>query len=41
VFKDKEFHKVQILDPATGTGTFLVETVKQIYEKIGKTMPGN
>lgn len=27
------FHKVQILDPATGTGTFLAETVRQIYRK--------
>lgn len=26
-------HKVQILDPATGTGTFLSEVVKQIYKK--------
>jgi predicted helicase len=26
-------HKVQILDPATGTGTFLAETVSQIHEK--------
>jgi type I restriction-modification system DNA methylase subunit len=28
-----EVHKVQILDPATGTGTFLAETVSQIYDK--------
>lgn len=28
----KEFHKVQLLDPATGTGTFLAEVVKQIYK---------
>jgi len=27
-----DFHKVQILDPATGTGTFLAEVVKQIYK---------
>jgi predicted helicase len=26
-------HKVQLLDPATGTGTFLSEVVKQIHEK--------
>ena len=26
-----EVHKVQILDPATGTGTFLAETVKHIF----------
>lgn len=30
---EKEVHKVQILDPATGTGTFLAETVKHIYKK--------
>jgi len=30
---DKEVHKVQILDPATGTGTFLAEVVKLIYKK--------
>ncbi len=28
-----EFHKVQILDPATGTGTFLTEVIKQIHQK--------
>ena len=27
----KEIHKVQILDPATGTGTFLAQTVRHIY----------
>lgn len=30
---EKEVHKVQILDPATGTGTFLAEVVKHIYTK--------
>lgn len=29
----KEVHKVQILDPATGTGTFLAEVVKQVYKQ--------
>ncbi len=29
---DKEVHKVQILDPATGTGTFLAEVIKHIYK---------
>jgi len=29
----KQTHKVQILDPAAGTGTFLVEVVKQISKK--------
>ena len=27
----REYHKVQILDPATGTGTFLAEVVRKIY----------
>ena len=30
---DQEVHKVQILDPATGTGTFLAEVVKHIHKK--------
>ncbi|RCH55274.1 DNA methyltransferase [Mucilaginibacter hurinus] len=30
---EREVHKVQILDPATGTGTFLAEVVKHIYNK--------
>ena len=29
----KPFHRVQILDPATGTGTFLAEVVNQIYDR--------
>jgi len=31
--KKHEVHKVQILDPATGTGTFLAEVIKQVYNK--------
>ncbi|MCD8406029.1 N-6 DNA methylase [Tenacibaculum dicentrarchi] len=30
---DKQVHKVQILDPATGTGTFLAEVIKHIHKK--------
>jgi len=37
---EKEVHKVQILDPATGTGTFLAEVVKFIYNKNFKAMKG-
>lgn len=37
---EKEIHKVQILDPATGTGTFLAEVVKYIYAKNFKAMQG-
>jgi len=31
---EKTVHKVQILDPATGTGTFLAEVIEKIYEHI-------
>lgn len=34
----KMLHRVQILDPATGTGTFLAETVKQIKRDLGGQM---
>ena len=37
---EKEVHKVQVLDPATGTGTFLAEVVKFIYNKNFKAMKG-
>jgi predicted helicase len=30
---EQEVHRVQILDPATGTGTFLCEVVKYIYSE--------
>lgn len=36
----KEVHRVQILDPATGTGTFLSEVVKFIYKRHFISMPG-
>ena len=29
----QEMHRVQILDPATGTGTFLAEVVNEIFDK--------
>ncbi|GHT63365.1 hypothetical protein FACS1894110_01010 [Spirochaetia bacterium] len=34
--KSIELHKVQILDPATGTGTFLAEVINKIYEGFAK-----
>lgn len=37
---EREVHKVQILDPATGTGTFLAEVVKHIYYNNFKAMQG-
>ena len=30
---EQEVHRVQLLDPATGTGTFLAEVVKHIHQK--------
>jgi predicted helicase len=30
---EQEVHKVQILDPATGTGTFLAEVIRQVYKR--------
>ncbi len=40
VIKTKEVHKVQVLDPATGTGTFLAEVIRLIHGKISSTMKG-
>lgn len=37
---EKEIHRVQILDPATGTGTFLAEVVDHIYDSRFKHMKG-
>ena len=31
----KQVHRVQILDPATGTGTFLARVFHQVYQKMG------
>ncbi len=33
---EQEVHKVQILDPATGTGTFLAEVIKHIHKKFAE-----
>ncbi|MGU9963820.1 MAG: type ISP restriction/modification enzyme [Candidatus Halichondribacter symbioticus] len=35
----REVHKVQILDPATGTGTFLAQTIRHIEKQIKKPAP--
>ncbi len=37
---EKEVHKIQILDPATGTGTFLAEVVNYIYITRFKNIQG-
>lgn len=36
----KEVHKVQILDPATGTGTFLAKAVQLIADRVKARAPG-
>jgi hypothetical protein len=36
----RQVHRVQILDPAAGTGTFLFEAVRHIHEKLGETRGG-
>ncbi len=40
VFEEVEVHKVQILDPATGTGTFLAEVIRHIYETNFQSLQG-
>lgn len=40
IFIKKDVHRVQILDPATGTGTFLAEVIKQIAPRIKGVAPG-
>ncbi len=40
IIEKKEMHRVQILDPAAGTGTFLAEVIKQIAPKIQDVAPG-
>ena len=35
----EDVHRVQILDPATGTGTFLAEVIKQIAPKVQGVAP--
>lgn len=36
----KQVHRVQILDPATGTGTFLAEAVKLVAQRVKGIAPG-
>lgn len=40
VKKEKELHRVQILDPATGTGTFLAQVIRHIYDNQFASMQG-
>ena len=36
----KPYHRVQILDPATGTGTFLAEVINTIYDEVSRKNAG-
>ena len=40
VIEKRQMHRVQILDPAVGTGTFLAEVIKQISPKVKDVAPG-
>lgn len=40
VKKEQTLHRVQILDPATGTGTFLAQTIRHIYQSNFANMQG-
>ncbi|MGH1353051.1 MAG: type ISP restriction/modification enzyme [Methyloligellaceae bacterium] len=40
IIEKKEVHRVQILDPATGTGTFLAEVIKQVAPKVKNIAAG-
>ncbi len=37
---EQEIHRVQILDPAAGTGTFLAEIIRFLHDTRFKSMPG-
>lgn len=41
ITEKREVHRVQILDPATGTGTFLAEVIKQIGDRVKASAPGH
>jgi predicted helicase len=38
--EEREVHRVQLLDPATGTGTFLAEVIKYLHQTRFQSMPG-
>jgi predicted helicase len=40
VTEKRQVHRVQILDPATGTGTFLAKTVQLIADRVKARAPG-
>lgn len=40
IIQKKDVHRVQILDPATGTGTFLAEVIKLVAGRVKGIAPG-
>ncbi|WP_299820189.1 type ISP restriction/modification enzyme [uncultured Roseibium sp.] len=40
LIEKRQVHRVQILDPAAGTGTFLAEVIRQIGERVRGIAPG-
>ena len=40
VIEKRDVHRVQILDPATGTGTFLAEVIKRVAPRVRGVAPG-
>lgn len=40
ITRKRDVHRVQILDPATGTGTFLAKTVQLISDRVKARAPG-
>lgn len=40
LIQDRQVHRVQILDPATGTGTFLAKTIQTISDRVKTKAPG-
>ncbi|WP_430428681.1 type ISP restriction/modification enzyme [Parasphingorhabdus sp.] len=40
IIENRQVHRVQILDPATGTGTFLAKTIQTISDRVKARAPG-
>lgn len=40
IMEKREMHRVQVLDPATGTGTFLAEVIRLVGERVKGIAPG-
>lgn len=40
IIEDRQVHRVQILDPATGTGTFLAKAIQTISDRVKTRAPG-